>query len=628
MVENNFGKSDEEHLCLPKGLREGSRHGLSDVDSGIFPEKFLNNVGTGKKPQTPMVESNVEKSDGEHFSLPEGLREGSRHGLSAVGSGICSGKFLNNVGTDRRPQTLMVESNFDKSDEEQFSLPQFSREFLEDDVQRKSPRDKLSGVDSRHKFRISGGDNSLFDQGRHSEYPSSTQARGEPRAAPKEKMGDDITTSTVSPAQNFSIWFVNARSVNNMERREIIAHYLDEHRPDIFGIVETWLDEFSCKHIVFRNYTLVHRRDRPGARPSHANHGGIILFRRILHSPLVTFLEESPVAERIWARVETNLGPFLLGLWYRPPNAGDDHVISLETEFEHLIGDYVGAVLLGDFNVHQRRWLRFSNGNTALGERVQNFASKHGLKQCVKSATHVDGNLLDLVLSSLPFATTCSITPRIADHNGVLTEINVPVITESVHEREVWDFKKADWSKLQQMLEAHDWSFLERPDHANLEEHSCFVDFAASTLVRDILVVCRECIPTRISREMRKSHPWMTQRCVNALAEKASLENTSGYDDACRRCGDIIRREFSEHVGKLKAKLQELPRASKEWWRMSNELLDNVVPRMGVPSLRDANGEWIHDGLARRISLSTASLRSPSCHQKLRTSMFVSPSRS
>ncbi|MDP7305927.1 MAG: hypothetical protein QGG09_22635, partial [Pirellulaceae bacterium] len=166
------------------------------------------------------------------------------------------------------------------------------------------------------------------------------------------------------------------------------------------------------------------------------NHGGVVLFRRSLYAPVVTFLEESPIAERIWARVETDLGPFLLGLWYRPPNSSDDHVNSLESEFERLCDGYVGALLVGDFNIHQRRWLRYSSSNTALGERIQTFAAKHSLTQFVKDPTHVDGNLLDLVLSSLPFATKSTVTPRIADHNGVLTQIDVPAITESVIQRE------------------------------------------------------------------------------------------------------------------------------------------------------------------------------------------------
>ena len=309
------------------------------------------------------------------------------------------------------------------------------------------------------------------------------------------------------------------------------------------------------------------------------------MFRRSLGAPLVTFLEESSVAERLWARVETDLGPFLLGLWYRPPNSGDEHVSSLEPEFARLSEGYIGSVLLGDFNVHQRRWLKFSNSNTALGDTMQTFAHKYGLAQLVTEPTHVDGNLLDLVLCSLPFPTNCVITPRIADHNGVLTEIDVPVATESSHSREVWDFKKADWKELHALLESYDWSFLV----ANS------VDDAAQLLIDTILRFCRECIPTRVCVERRKSHPWMTERCAKALRDKHACVNTAGYDDACRRCGDVIRDEFQKYVDTLKQKLRDLPRSSKDWWRISNELLDNTVPRAGLPSLKNADGAWVHE---------------------------------
>ena len=373
--------------------------------------------------------------------------------------------------------------------------------------------------------------------------------------------------------------------MNSLERRGIVQHYLDTYNPDICGICETWLDEHNCKHLVFQNYSLVHRRDRPGGALGRVNHGGVVLFRRSLHAPVVTFLEESPIAERIWARVETDLGPFLRGLWYRPPNSSDDHVNSLESEFERLCDGYVGALLVGDFNIHQRRWLRYSSSNTALGERIQTFAAKHSLTQFVKDPTHVDGNLLDLVLSSLPFATKSTVTPRIADHNGVLTQIDVPAVTESVIQREVWDFKKADWLQLQSLLERQDWSFLERLS----------VDEAATEFTNTVLRHCRVCIPTRVCSEKRQSHPWMTERCAKALAERAVFENTDGYVDACRRCGDVIREEFGKHVDELKAKLRDLPASSKEWWRLSNELLDNVVPRVGLPSMRTSDGTWVHE---------------------------------
>ena len=417
---------------------------------------------------------------------------------------------------------------------------------------------------------------------------ASTGAGGQSPAPPKEEPAA-ATSRTISSARHFSVWFINARSVNGYERRGIIQHYLDMHDPDIFGITETWIDEFSCKHLTFPNYSLVHRRDRPGALPGRVNHGGIILYRRTQTAPMVTFIEESRSAERLWARVETDLGPFLLGLWYRPPNADDQQFTSLEPELERLSDGYVGTLLLGDFNIHQRRWLRYSSGNTPLGDKMQTLAGKYDLKELVKTPTHISGHLLDLVLSSLPFATKCSTTPRIADHSGVMTEIDVPVVTETSRSRTVWDFNKADWDRLQTLLRDEDWSFLQTSS----------VDEGTSSLTNKIQEFCRECIPSRVCVEKRSSHPWMTERCALALAEKAAAEGTDGYAEVCRRCGDVIQEEFQKYVEDRKKHLQELKPSSKAWWRICSELLDHHVPRAGLPSMRGSDGAWVHEPVGK-----------------------------
>ena len=166
-------------------------------------------------------------------------------------------------------------------------------------------------------------------------------ARGEPRNA----------TPQVSPqfAHTFSVYFINARSVNSMERRGILQHYLDVYKPDLFVIVETWLSS-DTPHLVFDGYIQVCRRDRPGCSPGTLNHGGIILFRRV-NGVVITHLLDSDVAERSWCRVCTNLFFFLLGLWYRPPNATLDHISSMQEEVSKLANGMVGILVVGDLNI-------------------------------------------------------------------------------------------------------------------------------------------------------------------------------------------------------------------------------------------------------------------------------------
>ena len=114
----------------------------------------------------------------------------------------------------------------------------------------------------------------------------------------------------------------------------------------------------------------------------------------------VNLLEHSACSERSWHLVHTSHGPLLLGLWYRPPNQGEvASVNSLEKEWAELDDSAVGALLVGDLNVHNEAWLKYSTGTTPEGRALQHFCAEHGLEEKVKKPTRGE-NLLDLVLTS------------------------------------------------------------------------------------------------------------------------------------------------------------------------------------------------------------------------------------
>ena len=56
--------------------------------------------------------------------------------------------------------------------------------------------------------------------------------------------------------------------------------------------------------------------------------------------------------------LHTDVGPYLLGVWYRPPEPGElDSIRSLETELNRYAHEALGTILVGDLNVHHTRWL-------------------------------------------------------------------------------------------------------------------------------------------------------------------------------------------------------------------------------------------------------------------------------
>ena len=83
-------------------------------------------------------------------------------------------------------------------------------------------------------------------------------------------------------------------------------------------------------------------------------------------------LESSKDDERVWLTLHTDKGPYLLCAWYRPPAPGDcTGMANFQEEFDEYEALGLGAVLVGDLNVHNTSWLRHSAKNTPEGTALQ-----------------------------------------------------------------------------------------------------------------------------------------------------------------------------------------------------------------------------------------------------------------
>ena len=77
-----------------------------------------------------------------------------------------------------------------------------------------------------------------------------------------------------------------------------------------------------------------------------------------------------------------------------------------------------------------------------------------GLDQLVREPTRGD-YLLDLVFSDIVDLNT-KVGPQIADHKVVEEMLKLDIPTAVVHERVLWQFAKADWDCMRDMLESAD----------------------------------------------------------------------------------------------------------------------------------------------------------------------------
>ena len=158
----------------------------------------------------------------------------------------------------------------------------------------------------------------------------------------------------------------------------------------------------------------------------------------------------------------------------------------------------VSCIVMGDLNVHNRPWLRFSSRDSVEGNELEAICSDHGLRQLVTKPRR-GPYLLDLVLSDLPAGVRCRVVRGIHanDHDGVLTFVNLEIAANELVERLVYVFRKADWAGFKRKLIEIDW----RPILAKCG------DEAASELVERILAAVEVAVPSKVIMDKVCAHP-------------------------------------------------------------------------------------------------------------------------
>ena len=348
--------------------------------------------------------------------------------------------------------------------------------------------------------------------------------------------------------------------------------------PHLICLNETLLDDPGFDPQL-GGYKLISRRDRDDGRAG----GGIAVFALDGFAEQVIFLSHSTDHERSWHTLLTDLGPVLLGAWYRPPCHGETASIrTCEDEWRKLADEHVATILVGDLNVHHTRWLRHSASISVEGTSMYRFCATNGLRQLVKRPTR-DAYLLDLVISDMP-ARKVEILPKVSDHNMVLADFDFGVSETECVTRTVFDYSKGDWDKVRRDLKSFDW----RPIDV------LSVDDAERYLHDGVLNILGRHIPSRVLHERKSAHPWVNDRCLSAIRMKNAAVGTDNSASEAKRCSDILFEEYLSYVRRMRDKLGKAKRGSKHWWKLANEIMNKDPVSASIPALRSESG-WAHD---------------------------------
>ena len=214
---------------------------------------------------------------------------------------------------------------------------------------------------------------------------------------------------------------VNVRSVRN--KADLIKEHVVEQDYDIVALTETWLtkdDQAEINVLTASGYSLCHlpRANKRG--------GGVgVLFKsrlsKISETPLTTDTFEGLSVTLQCPKTKNNIRVYVI---YRPPSS------SLPRDFLDDLGAILNSaathpgesIICGDFNVH------FGNTQSTAALNLANLLDNAGFVQHVTSATHVSGNILELLIThqlSSMIASSVRSTYLITDHHVVECDITV-----------------------------------------------------------------------------------------------------------------------------------------------------------------------------------------------------------
>ena len=109
---------------------------------------------------------------------------------------------------------------------------------------------------------------------------------------------------------------------------------------------------------------------------------------------------KSEKSERIWHYLHLDVGTIAIANWYRSPSGDDEQIVEFNSEIAELKDEVLGFIVMGDLNIHHRRWLKYSNDNSHQGSLLKQNCDDHAFKQLIHEPTRGE-YLLDLVLTDL-----------------------------------------------------------------------------------------------------------------------------------------------------------------------------------------------------------------------------------
>jgi hypothetical protein len=405
---------------------------------------------------------------------------------------------------------------------------------------------------------------------------------------------------TMYENKSLNICHVNIQSlylrVTTPHRRkidEIEALLINDAKMDIICISETWLnDNIPLDLVKIEGYEFI-RKNRPGDRAS----GGVGIYITDALPFRRAYELELPNTDLMWIELKLANKKILVGCCYRPPG-------QLVEEVDLFISDLTDSLelalasnpeslfLLGDFNDSCNQW-ESDHNHSELKLKLYDLINTFDLHQTVREPTHIldnSANILDLLITDSPgyiINQGQNLLPPIGSiHQIVQAVLQIQYKRDKAYTREIWNFKKGDYTGLVNDLKDVPWG----TGQDLFDDIDGQTDFWQTAFMD----VCRAKIPNRTIKIRPTDKPWITQdvrkaiRIRNRLYKKFKRTRSPDHQNDWKRSRREANYQMSvaksAHKDKIKSLLMSPNTGAKKYWKIAKQVYGNKKS-IGIPSL-------------------------------------------
>ena len=409
------------------------------------------------------------------------------------------------------------------------------------------------------------------------------------------------------PNSNLSIYYQNVQGLIPFSQLKEINPMLDiskvlelrthvmQNKIDVVILNETWLKKSILDNEILPNseYKMyrcdrsikTHPPDPQNPNKFKTNGGGVLIAVRTDLNCKSREIDVGYGAQLIAIEFTTTDGQkFIFCTCYRVGTLGQGNHNKIITALQSLLKrkNLSKIFIIGDFNLSCVSWESLEGGTPIEQCFVDSFVDL-GLVQCINEPTQVSGNTLDILLTNCE---PCIDNLRIldkdsickSDHFPINFNVKIKVTKRKPCKRRCYNFKKADWDRLNRDLCQTNWNSL---------LNSWEPEIGWMIFKRKLFELADKPIP-KATIKSDYQPPWFDSECFDSCRNKERLRKKykNSKKDADGIKFSLARKQFKKLVSqKMRDNLCEnddstLNLITKQFWSHVKTTSNNSNPSL------------------------------------------------